>query len=269
MNVRIEDVRTIQNASLTTESSTAALTRGTAYSFSDFTLTQDTLTISTGRVIPMFIDEADRTQQAYFGSPEIAAFQGQLLDEWLESETLAQHASWTDFGAGDLANTSTDDTTTITVSATNIDDIIRAVKRKMRANNGSKLMAANGVFFIWRAADMELLEGFMQSNGFSEADMALKNGISDSFRYMGAEHYLSTNHTANHLFAGVKKVGKDLGILRGTWGKVKFIEEPAGSSNNNLSGLGIVSRVDYGFVFGSGSPSGRGQLELSVDINVA
>ena len=106
-------------------------------------------------------------------------------------------------------------------------------------------------------------------NGFSEADMALKNGITDAFRYMGAEHYLSTNHTANHLFAGVKKTGKDIGILRGTYGKVKFIEDPAGSSNNNLSGLGIVSRVDYGFGWGSDSPSGRGLLETSIDLNVA
>jgi len=77
-------------------------------------------------------------------------------------------------------------------------------------------------------------------NGFSEADVALKNGIPVGMRYMGVEHYLSNDITALHLFAGVKKM-QDLGILRSTYGRAKFIEDPA-----KLSGLGIVSRVDYG-----------------------
>ena len=269
MDVRYSDSRTIVNAILDTEPAVQSGTRGTAYSFQDFTLTADTLTISTYRELPIFIDEADRSQQAYFGGPDIAEFQGDKIDEFIESEVLAQHASWRNFGVGDLNNTSSNDASTITVTAANIDDLIRAVKRKIRANNGSKLARKYGYFFVWRAADLELLEGFMQANGFSEADVALKNGISDAFSYMGADHYLSNDHTANHLFAGVKKVGKTLGILRGTYGKVKFIEDPAGSTNNNLSGLGIHSRIDYGFSFPTGGPTGQNIIDMGVDVNVA
>lgn len=264
MNVIISDNRTIVNSVLATEPSVVSGTRGTAYNYEDFTLTADTLTISTFKNIPIFIDEADRYQQTYFKQMEIADFQGKKINELLESQVLAQHASWTDFGAGDLANTSSDDTTQITVSATNIDDLIRAIKRKIYANNGVEIAAENGFFCVWRAADYELLEGFVQGNGFSEADVALKNGVPVGMKYMGMWHYLSTSHTANHLFAGVKRAGKDLGILRSTYGKAKFIEDPA-----KLSGLGIVSRVDYGFSFPSAGPTGQKLQQLSVDVNVA
>ena len=97
---------------------------------------------------------------------------------------------------------------------------------------------------------------FVQANGFSEADVALKNGIPVGMKYMGVEHYLSTQHTANHLFAGIKGIG-ECGILRGTYGRVKFIEDP-----NLQSGLGIVSRVDYGWNFPTYTK------EFVMDINV-
>lgn len=264
MNVNISDNRTIVNSVLATEPSVVSGTRGTAYNYEDFTLTADTLTINTYKNIPIFIDEADRYQQTYFKQMEIADLQGKKINELLESQVMAQHASWLDFGAGDLANTSADDTTQITVSATNIDDLIRAIKRKIYAGNGIDLAVEHGFFCVWRASDYEFLEGFVQANGFSEADVALKNGVPVGMKYMGMWHYLSTSHTANHLFAGVKKVGKDIGILRSTYGKVKFIEDPA-----KLSGLGIVSRVDYGFSFPSAGPTGQTLKSLGCDINVA
>lgn len=242
LEVSYSNNRTIVNSALTTEPSVVAGTRGTAYNYEDFTLTADTLTINGFKIIPMFIDEADRHQQTYMNQMQIADFQGKKISEKLESLMLAEHASWTNFGVGDLTSNS-DDTTQITVSATNIDDIIRAVKRKLYANNGVDFAVENGVFIIWRATDFELLEGFVQANGFTEADLALKNGIpvQKGFYYGGVTHYLSNDHTANHVMAGIKRQGK-LGILSGTFGAVKFIEDPA-----KTSGLGIVSRVDYGF----------------------
>jgi hypothetical protein len=81
--------------------------------------------------------------------------------------------------------------------------------------------------------------------------------VQKAFRYMGVDHYLSNSHTANHLLAGIKR-SAEIGILRSTYGKVKFIEDPG-----NVSGLGIVSRVDYGFNFPA-------QLaDFTLDVNVA
>src|SRR3990167_4174196 len=261
MNVIYSDNRTIVNSILSTEPSVVTGTRGTAYAYEDFVLTADTLTISNYRNTPIFIDEADRTQQTYFRQMEIADFQGRKINEYLEAQVMAQHASWRDFGVGDLNNTSSNDTTQITVSATNVDDIIRAIKRKIYANNGVEISSENGFFIVWRPSDYELLEAFVQANGFSEADIALKNGVPVGMKYMGVEHYLSNDHTALHLFAGVKKAGKDLGILRSTYGRAKFIEDP-----NLLSGLGIVSRVDYGFSFPTAGPTGQALLDMSVDV---
>lgn len=259
LDVSYSNVRTIVNSSITTEPSVVGGTRGTAYNYEDFVLTADTLTINGYKNIPMFIDEADRHQQSYVGQMNIADFQGKKISEKLESLTLGSFASWTDFGAGDLANTSADDTTQITVSATNIDDIIRAVKRKLYANNGVDMAVENGIYIVWRARDFELLEGFVQANGFTEADLALKNGIpvQKGFYYGGVTHYLSNDHTANHVMAGIKRAGK-LGILSGTFGQVKFIEDPG-----KLSGLGMVSRIDYGFNW----PTYL--VQFTMDVNVA
>jgi len=87
----------------------------------------------------------------------------------------------------------------------------------------------------------------------------LKNGIpvQKGFRYMGVDHYLSNSHAAGHVFAGIKRMG-DLGILRGTFGKAKFLEDPG-----NISGLGIVSRLDHGFDW----PAQR--AEFFMDVRVA
>lgn len=259
LNVKFSDVRTIVNGSMTTEPSVVTGTRGTAYNYEDFIIAADTLTISTFKVIPMFIDEADRLQQNYANQMEIADLQGKKISEKIESAMLANHASFKDFGATDLANTGDDDTTAITVSAANIDDIIRAIKRKLYAKNGVDFASEKGVFIVWRPADFELLEAFVQANGFTEADISLKNGIpvQKAFRYMGVDHYLSTQHTANHVFAGIKGI-YELGILRGTFGRAKFIEDPA-----KLSGLGIVTRVDYGFNLASYYG------EFALDLNVA
>lgn len=258
LSVKYSNNRTIVNSSMTTEPAVQTGTRGTAYTYQDFALTADTLTIDQYRNIPILIDEADRFQQSYVDQMKIADFQGKKINEYIEGQFLASHASWTNFGAADLTSNA-DDTTQITVSATNVDDIMRAVKRKLYANNGVDMAVENGVCIVWRATDFELLEGYVQANGFTEADIALKNGIpvQKGFYYGGITHYLSNSHTANHVFAGIKKMG-EIGILSGTYGQAKFIEDPG-----LVSGLGIVSRVDYGFNW----PAYNN--EFFMDVNVA
>lgn len=158
LNVKYSDVRTVVNSSMSTEPAVQSGTRGSAYTYQDMDLTADTLTISTYRVLPVFIDEADRAQQSYTDQMEIASFQGKKIGEYIEAQMLAQHASFTDFGATDLTNTGDDDSTKISPSASNIDDIIRAVKRKLYANNGVDFATEKGIFFIWRPEDFEILE---------------------------------------------------------------------------------------------------------------
>jgi len=265
LSVKYSDSYSIINAYMSTEPDLATGTRGTAYAYKDFALTAETLTISSIQQLAIFIDEADRLQQNYVSQMSIADYHGKKTVEKLESLVLAQYANWKDFGVTDLANTGADDTTAITVSAANIDDIIRAIKRKIYYNNGVDLAVERGLFIVWRAQDFELLEAFVQANGFTEADIALKNGIpvQKAFRYMGVDHYLSNSHTALHVFAGIKKCG-EIGILRGTYGRCKFIEDPPASVTTNApkSGLGIASRVDYGFDW----PAQLAQFFINVNV---
>jgi len=228
-------------------------TRGTAYGFSDFTLTNDTLDINTYKPVPVFIDRADLAQCKLVNQMELADRQGQIINEWIESAVLADHASWTNFTNADIGGSAGN----ITVSASNIDDIIRGIKREIGEANGQAMADRNGIFIVWRYADLEILEQFAQANGFNLADKALKNGLKTGYHFMGVDHYVSNSHASGHLFAGVKKV-QQVGILKSTYGQIVVTQDPA-----LQSGIGVISRVDYGL------NARAAHTGLLFDVNVA
>ena len=221
---------------MSTESVIQTGTRGTAYGFSDFTLTNDQLDIATYKPVPIFIDRADLAQCTLVNQMELADRQGSIINEWLESAVLANHGSWTDFDNAAIGGSAGN----ITVSATNIDDIIRGIKREIGEGNGQALADREGIFIVWRYADLEKLEQFAQANGFNLADKALANGLKTGYHFMGVDHYVSNSHTAGHLFAGVKRV-QQVGILKSTWGQIVVTQDPS-----LQSGIGVIARVDYG-----------------------
>ena len=235
-------------------------TRGSAYGFSDFALTNETLTINTYRTVPVYIDRADMAQCSYANQIEVADRQGALINENIEAGVLDDHSSWTNIG--DSAGTITSGVATaITVSSNNIDDIVRGTRRIVAVANGEEMMNRYGLFFVWGPTHFEFLEQFAQANGFNLADVALKNGISRGYELLGATHYISNDNVANHVFAGVKKLMK-VGILNATYGKLVVDEEPS-NADGPLSGFSIVSRVDYGTLVPTGYNT------LLYDINVA
>jgi hypothetical protein len=249
------DMRVVNVPYLTTATEPAFTTgtRGVAYIPTDFTLTDDTLTISTYKYVSQFIDRADLAQFKMFQAAEAGELQGRKLAEGMEAAMLADFASWTAFGdtGGGVLGLSSN---AITVSPTNIDDIVRGIKREIVKANGLALASQNGTFIIWRPQDFEMLEQFAQSNGFVTADSYLKNGIGGfgrGFRYMDVDHYQSNDFTASHIMAGVKGL-YTIGILKSTYGKVNVNEDPAisGSSGNYgpLSGINVFSRLDYGLL---------------------
>lgn len=256
-NVIYTDTRILNVPYMSTTPAVQTLTRGTAYTMQDYALTNNTLTISSDIISPQFIDRADLAQCTLASQMTIADMQGQLLLEYIEAAVLADHASWTNFGdtgGGVLGLAST----AITVSATNVDDIIRGLKREIVKANGLSLANKNGMFIVWRPGDFELLEGFCQANGFVTADSYLKDGLPfEGFKYMNVEHYQSNDFTAGHVFAGVKNL-YTVGILSSTWGQIVHTNDPL-----NVSGVGVVSRADYGLL----TPTKY--LPVLFDINVA
>lgn len=220
------------------------LTRGNTYTFQDITESTETLTIATFDIIAELLDRADEAQSDYAKRMDRAKLQGDKINERLETIMLGQHAVWTnigDTGAGAIGLGAS----AITVSATNVDDIVRGIIEQIYTANGFTQYQRDGGFVVWRPSDWTFMTQFMQANGFNLADQSLKNGGKVGIDYMGLNHYVSTSHTAAHLFAGVRKVMK-LGILKSTYGKTYITEDPAGASGGNISGISVNSRLDYG-----------------------
>ena len=240
--VDISNKRVLNNPYMSTVPALQTHTRGTAYTHQTFALTNDAVTINQSQILGIFIDRADLAQQTYIDWMDAAELQGQLVDEALETDMLINHAMWTDFDNASIGGSAGN----ISVSASNVDDIIRGIKREIREANGTSLMNKNGVFIVWRAADFEILEAYVQANGFSTADSALKDGTVEGFKYLGVSHYVSNLHASGHLFGGVKGLFH-LGILQDTYGQVVADNEPA-TADGPLSGVGIVSRIDWEFV---------------------
>lgn len=156
-DVTYSDTKLISTSYMSTTPSVQTVTRGTGHSMQTFSETAETLDITNGRDLGLFVDWADLAQSDWTKPAELFDRIGALLNEYIESAVLARHSQWTNFGTLDIGGGGSS-SSQITVSATNIDDIIRGVKRKIRVANGQSFMNRNGVGFVWRAADFEILE---------------------------------------------------------------------------------------------------------------
>jgi hypothetical protein len=221
--------------------------------FISVTESNETLSIVTTDIDSVYLDYADQAQSNYAKWAAMGDLLGKKINERMETNVLANNAAWTDFGdtgGGVFGLTST----TISVSATNIDDIVRGIIEQIITANGFTMYKQNGGFVVWRPADWTFLTQFMQANGFYQADQSLKNGGGDvggvnevGVPYMGLYHYVSTLGATGHVMAGVRKVQK-VGLLKSTFGKTYVAEIPASSTAGSLSGTQIHSRLDYGFL---------------------
>lgn len=234
---------------MSTEFSLQSGTRGTAYSHSDFTLTNDTLTVSNQDIVSVFLDRADAAQQKFVGVLEAGRRQGDLINERVEDLFLAQHAGWTDFGSDGSGGYGLYDVA-IGITSSNIDSVTRAIKREIIKAKGSKLARRNGIAIVWRPEDFEKLEESMASQGYTFADQALRDGIMDADgqgKYaFGVYHYVSESHASGgHVFAGVRKI-MQLGLLKSTYGRI-YHNPNAVSADGPLSGESHEARLDYGF----------------------
>ena len=213
------------------------------------TQTNQTLTISIAEIVSDYKDYADQAQSNYANMAEMGTYLGTKLGERTEAIALANHANWTDFGdtgAGVLGLSSTD----ITVSATNIDDIIEGIIEQIQTANGWDLYMENGGFAIWKPAHWTFLVKYMKSMGFQFADESLKDGGKGRMgkETMGLYNYVSTGHASGgHVMAGVRKTQK-LGINSSTYGRIYRQEMPASSTAGSLSGTQIHARMDYGLL---------------------
>lgn len=240
-NVKYTNSGILRNPYLT-DATVGTGTRGTGYTSTAIATTDDTVTINTYKYSAEHIDDADLAQKTFSDFMEIADRMGTILGEAVETAMLAEHAQWTNFDNASIGGAAGN----ITVSISNIKNIIAAMKTAIRTAGGGDLASRNGMFIVWREADFEKVELLASSEGFNTADDALKNGIKQGFKYLGVEHYSSSKHTSGHVFGGVKKAFM-AGVVKSTYGKVKTIINPV-VSGAQISGIGLESRVDFKFM---------------------
>jgi hypothetical protein len=217
------------------------------------TMANESLNIISTTLDSVYMDYGDQAQSQYVDWAGFGDLLGKKLNERIESVVLGNGSNWTNFGsdgAGGVGLYSA----AITVTATNVAQIIRGVIEQIITANGYEMYKEKGGFIVWRPADWTLVTQYMQANGFYQADLALKNGGGDAggvelvgVPYMGLFHYVSTLYTAGSLMAGVRGT-QVLGILKTTYGRTYRAEMPASSTAGSLSGTQIHSRVDYGML---------------------
>lgn len=157
-------VSTANEPAVATLTNTAAgrSTLSNVIPFISVTQTNETLSIITAEIDSVYMDYADQAQSNYAKMGAMGDLLGKKINERLEVVTLGNHASFTNFGdtGGGVLGLSS---TAITVSATNIDDIIRGIVEQIQTANGFTLLQENGGFACWRPADWTFLQQFMQA----------------------------------------------------------------------------------------------------------
>lgn len=239
-NVVYTDTGIVRNPYLT-DATVSSGTRGTGYTSVAVATVDETVSVTDYDYSAMHIDDADLAQKSFSDFMEIADNMGTLLNEKMETSMLLEHAQWTNLDNANLGGAAGN----ITVSISNIKQIIAAMKTAVRNAGGKDVAERNGLFIQWREADFEKVELLASSEGFNTADDALKNGIKQGFKYLGVEHYSTSKNVAGHVFGGVKKAMNTY-VVKSTYGKVKQIVNPV-VGGAQISGIGLESRIDRKF----------------------
>jgi hypothetical protein len=219
----------------------SSYTKGAQYSFSDVTVTDESVSLSTVRIIPEFIDEADLGIAGYNFQMELSDDQARAINEAIETHFLDEATSQgTTFDDGSIGGSGG---ASIDLTNTNVDDVVRGARRELMEGRGFEMYNRNGATFVWRPADFEKLAAYAMGQGFGFADSALATGRVIEFG--GFTHresnLLNVESSVAHSLAMVNKA-VHIGVYNGTYGKVKVNDQDP----NLQSGVGIVSRVDMG-----------------------
>lgn len=218
--------------------SVSSYTKGSQYTFDDVVVTDESVSIDVVKHVAEFIDEADLGIAGYNFQMELSDDQSRAIDESIETEFLTQATTQgtttdgTDFGeaAGD-----------ITLTASNVDNVVRGARTKLMEGRGFEMYNRNGASFVWRPTDFEKLAEYAMGQGFGFADSALSTGRVIEFG--GFRHYesnlINVETSTAHVLAMVNKA-VHLGIYNGTYGRVKVLDQDP----DNRSGVAFASRVD-------------------------
>src|SRR3990167_11232715 len=124
-------------------------TRSSPYTAQAVIQSNETLTISTDRLAPYVIPQADYYQSGYSDFMRLAKQQADQIDAQIESAVFAAHTTHQNFDDGNISGSAG---TSITLSIANVDDVLTQAKAVILTARGGEKLAQNGGFAAWGAA---------------------------------------------------------------------------------------------------------------------
>lgn len=235
----------------------ASYTRGAQFTYTDVTLTNETLDIATSAISAEYIDLADMAQNGYDLQMRLAEDQGDELMDEVEEAFLGSYAeAGSTLTNVDLGGAVGD----IALTASNAFEVTRVARQKIVEGKGLRHFDRDGAVMIVRPKDyVAYVEAAQTAGVLGFAESALTGGEVKTVN--GFELYesnlLTVETSTCHNLAFVKG-SIDVGILNTTFGKVTIDEK----NPDNRSAIGFVSRIDYGTkVFNQKAP-----LVVGIDI---
>jgi hypothetical protein len=202
-------------------------TRGAQFTYTDVTMTNETLDIVLTAISPEFIDLADLAQNGYNLVTELAADQGDILMDEVEQAFFTTGLA----GAGN---------TSAWVAGSYITGVAD-VRSNIVVGKGLRLLERKGGSILMSPAAYALLVVEAQDKGvLTFSDSALKEGTVAMVG--GFKIYESNLIGATNKAIGFVNKSITVGILNTTFGLTVVDDK----NPDNRSAVGYTSRIDYG-----------------------
>lgn len=197
---------------------------GQVIAMQDFTAADDTITVEKFKVTPFYVDDVRALQSHQNYAANLADDAAYQLRDAIDTDALSCVSAGLTFGESSYQDYVLDGASSITATATTIDNIFVAARQALRESNVSEDGDWIAVMRPEIAADIEL---FALGAGFNVADATLRNGYAGDF--LGFHCYVSNNITSGHMYLG-KRGGISLVIQKEPGMTIKDVDNKLGKN---------------------------------------
>lgn len=163
-------------------------TRGTAVTIQDLTNTDETLTVTTAKIVPFYVDDLDELQSAYSNANEYADDAAMKLSNVIDGDVLGEYVNATskvddeEISAGTSGNG-------FTLTVANVQKAFVSAKQKLRKQN---IRWSEGELFAVISPEFEAV--LLDYLAGKESILGDKTGVAGHIgRYMGFDLYVSNS----------------------------------------------------------------------------
>lgn len=163
-------------------------TKGSAFTVQDLEATDETLTVSTAKVAPFFLDDIDKVQNSFQTAREFGRDAMDRLNRIIDSTVLAEYDQATSTVTNQDVGGS--GTTAISLTASNVNKIFTAANRKLNNLN----VTMQNRFAVISPSVLEIIQGFLANKDTAFGDKVGADG--DIGNRFGMNIFVSNNLTS-------------------------------------------------------------------------